>query len=320
MTITSCKVCRRNCDPFKYGDTLRPKLRLRSRGTLMKYFTLLVLTICAAYLPSNDYLVHSAHAQSAHAEATSKAQSTINKAELINRAKDFASAATENAKEIGAFVTGPAWFKRDKSRVVRNILTTGSIKTHYDHEELKGNLKKLREAAAPHGKKLAVLFEARGCFYCHKLNTEILVRPDIKRLLDREFELVRVDINSYASIVDLDGGQMTETTLSKHWNVTGTPTMIFFPANKNALPGNELILSRMSGVHDPEKIKELLYKVSAHGKDPDALTKLAGFRKLENGGSCSSGGGFNPFSCMFSTVQKIVLSAKSLRAKLASNE
>ena len=81
--------------------------------------------------------------------------------------------------------------------------------------------------------------------------------------------------------------------------------MIFFPADKNALPGNEIELSRMSGVHDPDKVKELLYKVSAHGKDPQALEKLAGFRKLENGSSCSSGGGFNPFSCMFGTLKTI---------------
>ena len=281
----------------------------------MKYFAIFILATGLTVLQANDYLV-----QSAQAETASKITGASDNAELMKRAKDFASTATQNAKEIGEFITGPAWFKRDKSRVVRNILTTGSIKTSYDREELKGNLKKLREAAAPFGKKLAVLFEARGCFYCHKLDTEILVRPDIKRLLDRVFELVRVDINSYASIVDLDGGQMTETTLSKQWNVTGTPTMIFFPANKNALPGNEIILSRMSGVHNPEKIKELLYKVSAHGKDPDALKKLAGFRQLENGSSCGTGGGFNPFSCMFSTVQKIVLGAKSLRAKLASNE
>jgi len=238
---------------------------------------------------------------------------------LIERTNNIADSAPANIQKLSDFVTGPAWFKRDTSITVRNILTTGSILTSYNSEDLKGNLKKLREAAAPHGKKLAVLFEARGCFYCHKLNTEILVRKDIKRLLDREFELVRVDINSYSSIVDLDGGQMTETTLSKYWQVTNTPTMIFFPADKNALPGNEIILSRMSGVHDPEKIKELLYKVSAHGKDPDALQKLAGFRKLENGGSCGTGG-FNPFSCMFSTVQKIVLGAKSLQGKLASTE
>ena len=242
------------------------------------------------------------------------------KLEIEQSVKNFAPAIGVGAKAVRKLVVGPAWFERDKTRVVRNILTTGSIKSSYDREELKGNLKKLREAAAPHGKKLAVLFEARGCFYCQKLNTEILVRKDIKRLLDHDFELVRVDINSYASIVDLDGGQMTETTLSKQWKVTNTPTMIFFPADKNALPGNEIELSRMSGVHDPDKVKELLYKVSAHGKDPDALVKLAGFRKLENASSCSSGGTFNPFSCMFGTMQKIVLVAKSLGAKLTSKE
>ena len=253
-------------------------------------------------------------------DARQYAEEISGKLQVDQSVKNFVPAVGLGAKEIGGLIIGPAWFKRDKTRIVRNILTTGFIKSSYDREELKGNLKQLREAAAPHGKKLAVLFEARGCFYCQKLNTEILVRKDIKRLLDHDFELVRVDINSYASIVDLDGAQMTETTLSKQWKVTNTPTMIFFPADKNALPGNEIELSRMSGVHDPDKVKELLYKVSAHGKDPDALVKLAGFRNLENGGSCSSGGAFNPFSCMFGTMQKIVLGAKSLGAKLASNE
>ena len=240
--------------------------------------------------------------------------------ELDQKVKKFAPQVAENAREMGEFVSGPAWFKRDKSRTVRNVLTTGSLRTTYDREELKGNLKKLREAAAPHGKKLAVLFEARGCYYCKKLNTEILVRPDIKRLIDREFELVRVDIDSYKSIVDLDGGQMTQTTLARQWKVTNTPTMIFFPADRNALPGNEIELSRMSGVPDVEKIKELLYRVSAHGKDPDALAKLEGFRSLESSDSCSSGGIFNPFSCMIGTLKKIVIGAKFLGGKLVSTE
>ena len=226
---------------------------------------------------------------------------------LDRNAGKLAPLVRQNAEGLRQFVSGSAWFKRDKSLTVRNVLTTGSITPSHTQEELKGNLKLLRESAAGKGKKLVVLFEARGCYYCKKLNTEILARPDIKRLIDREFELVRIDINSYNSVVDLDGGQMTETTLSKQWKVTNTPTMIFFPADSKALPGDEIILSRMTGVPQAGAIKELLYRVSAHGKDPDALAKLKGFRSLENGESCSSGGGFNPFTCMGNTLRKIVL-------------
>jgi len=223
------------------------------------------------------------------------------------KAGDVVSTLRQNVEGLRHFVSDQGWFKRDKSITVRNVLTTGSITRSYTQEEIKGNLKLLRESAAGKGKKLVVLFEAKGCYYCKKLNTKILTRPEIKRLMEREFELVRIDINSYRSVVDLDGAQMTETTLSKQWKVTNTPTMIFFPADRNALPGNEIILSRMAGVPEAGVIKELLYRVSAHGKDPDALAKLEGFRSLENGESCSSGGFFNPFSCMKNTLTKIVL-------------
>ena len=230
----------------------------------------------------------------------------IEKYELGHKAANIVPFIKQNMEALRHFVSDQGWFKRDKSITVRNVLTTGSITRSYTQEELKGNLKLLRESAAGKGRKLAVLFEAKGCYYCKKLNTEILTRPDIKRLIEREFELVRIDINSYSSVVDLDGAQMTETTLAKQWKVTNTPTMIFFPADRNALPGNEIILSRMAGVPEAGVIKELLYRVSAHGKDPDALAKLEGFRSLENGESCSSGGFFNPFSCMKSTLTKIV--------------
>ena len=280
--------------PFapKFGSLFALKITHRFIRSATALFLLTFGAISTAALP--------AHAQTNYSQSVG----------YFEGAKTRSVKTLEALKTIGGFVVGPAWFKRDTSITVRNILTTGSITPGYDREELKGNLKKLREAAAPHGKKLAVLFEARGCYYCQKLDDQVLNRKDIKRLVDREFELVRVDVNGYSSIVDLDGGQMTETTLSKQWKVTNTPTMIFFPANKNALPGKEIILSRMSGVHEPEKIKELLYKVSAHGKDPDALAKLQGFRRLENGGSCSSAsGGINPMACMFNTMRSIVSTA-----------
>ena len=49
--------------------------------------------------------------------------------EFDQKVKKFAPQVAENAREMGEFVSGPAWFKRDKSRTVRNVLTTGSLRT-----------------------------------------------------------------------------------------------------------------------------------------------------------------------------------------------
>jgi thioredoxin-related protein len=106
------------------------------------------------------------------------------------------------------------------------------------------------QSAKANGKRLVVFVEQKGCIYCRKIQTEILVIPKINAYVRKHFEVVQVDMWGAKEITDFDGEVTTEKKLVRKWGLLFTPTIVFFPENIDSMQGKngkEIALAMMPG-------------------------------------------------------------------------
>jgi len=111
----------------------------------------------------------------------------------------------------------------------------------------------LAEAAAE-GKRLAVLWEQKGCPYCKEMHQVNLARPDVHDYVRENFGIVQLNLWGAREVTDFDGKAMEERALARRWRVNFTPTIQFFPERLDAQqgkPGMELEVARMPGYFKP---------------------------------------------------------------------
>ena len=98
------------------------------------------------------------------------------------------------------------------------------------------------------GKRLAVVFEQRGCIYCIKMHTEVLAERYINDYVRENFAIIQLDLWGSREVTDFDGKRLPEKKLAERWGVLFTPSVVFFhddiPAQKDAW-GAPLEVARM---------------------------------------------------------------------------
>ncbi len=85
------------------------------------------------------------------------------------------------------------------------------------------------ETAAAEGKRLALIFEQRGCIYCKQVHEKVLIDPEVRSYLQENFSIVQYNLYGDEEVTDLDGDSLTEKTAARKWNVIFTPTIVFLP-------------------------------------------------------------------------------------------
>ncbi|ESR27271.1 thioredoxin family protein [Lutibaculum baratangense] len=85
------------------------------------------------------------------------------------------------------------------------------------------------EAAREEGKRLALVFEQRGCIYCRKMHEEILSDPEVREFIEAHFKVVQYNMFGDEEVTDLDGDVLTEKTAARKWGYVFTPTIVFLP-------------------------------------------------------------------------------------------
>ncbi|MGI9355389.1 MAG: thioredoxin family protein [Rhizobiaceae bacterium] len=83
--------------------------------------------------------------------------------------------------------------------------------------------------AKDEGKRLAIIFEQRGCIYCRKLHQEVLSDEKVANYIKDNFMVVQYNLYGDEEVTDLDGETLTEKTAARKWRVVFTPTIIFLP-------------------------------------------------------------------------------------------
>ena len=79
------------------------------------------------------------------------------------------------------------------------------------------------------GKRLALIFEQRGCIYCRQVHEEVLVDPEVRDFIKDNYMVVQYNLYGDEEVTDLDGEALTEKTAARKWRVTFTPTIFFLP-------------------------------------------------------------------------------------------
>src|SRR6516164_3381581 len=87
------------------------------------------------------------------------------------------------------------------------------------------------------GKRLAVLFEQRGCVYCASLHNDVLAARYINDYVRENFTVVQLDLWGARDVTDFDGTVMAERALAERWGVIFTPTIVFFKDDLKGLEG-----------------------------------------------------------------------------------
>nr|WP_245615493.1 thioredoxin family protein [Afifella pfennigii] len=85
------------------------------------------------------------------------------------------------------------------------------------------------ETANDEGKRLAIVFEQRGCIYCRKMHEELLADPEVADYIRENFKVVQYNMFGDEEVTDLDGEVLTEKTAARKWGYVFTPTVVFLP-------------------------------------------------------------------------------------------
>ena len=85
------------------------------------------------------------------------------------------------------------------------------------------------EQARSEGKRLAIIFEQRGCIYCREMHEKILADPEVRDYIAKNFMVVQYNMFGDEEVTDLDGETLTEKTAARKWGYVFTPTIVFLP-------------------------------------------------------------------------------------------
>jgi thioredoxin-related protein len=83
--------------------------------------------------------------------------------------------------------------------------------------------------AAKEGKRLALIFEQRGCIYCKEVHEKIFTDPEVRDFIKANYHMVQYNLYGDEEVTDLDGTALTEKTASRKWGIVFTPTILFMP-------------------------------------------------------------------------------------------
>lgn len=84
-------------------------------------------------------------------------------------------------------------------------------------------------AANAEGKRLALIFEQRGCTYCKKMHEQVFPDPDVDALIREKFFVVQMNLFGDEEVTDFDGTVLSEKQMARRWGVVFTPTILFMP-------------------------------------------------------------------------------------------
>ena len=110
------------------------------------------------------------------------------------------------------------------------------------------------EEARANGKRLAIIWEQKGCPYCRETHLVNFAQPKIRNYIRDHFEVVQMDIWGARETTDFQGNTMEERELARKAGVIFTPTIQFFPDTLDAVQGKSMRdaeVMRMPGYFKP---------------------------------------------------------------------
>jgi thioredoxin-related protein len=113
----------------------------------------------------------------------------------------------------------------------------------------------IKEAKETNKKGIAIYFGQKDCAYCKALMEVNLKTPDIASYMQKNFDVIALDIWNSRQITDLDGDVMTEREFSIRHNTNFTPSFLFYDADG-------VIALRLRGYYPPYAFRAALKYVA----------------------------------------------------------
>ncbi len=95
------------------------------------------------------------------------------------------------------------------------------------------------DGAAVAGKRLAIMWELRGCPYCRETHLVNFADADITRYVRDNFEILQLNLIGSRKVTDLDGQELSEKDLAQKYGIRFTPTFQFFPPLSSGIGAKE---------------------------------------------------------------------------------
>ena len=83
-------------------------------------------------------------------------------------------------------------------------------------------------AASTKNKRLAIMWELRGCPYCKETHLVNFAKPEIADYVKTRFEILQLNIVGSREVTDFDGEKLSEKMFARKYGVRSVPTFQFF--------------------------------------------------------------------------------------------
>ncbi|HEX9462376.1 MAG TPA: thioredoxin family protein [Alphaproteobacteria bacterium] len=143
------------------------------------------------------------------------------------------------------------------------------------------------------GKRLALLWDQRGCPYCKEMHRVNFTDPAVNAYIRERFNILQLDLNGAREVTDFDGQVLSEKELAKKNGVIGTPTIQFLPASADAVEGKSgpaVEVARMPGYFQPGLFEGMFAFVYDRGYETATFRQYMQRRAGRPDGSDKAGG------------------------------
>ncbi|MBI3451430.1 MAG: thioredoxin fold domain-containing protein [Rhodospirillales bacterium] len=120
--------------------------------------------------------------------------------------------------------------------------------------------------AAKQGKRLAIIWDQRGCPYCMEMQRVNFGDPVVNSYVRERFTIIQLDLFGSREVTDFDGAVMTEKEMARKYGISFTPTIQFFPETPEQLVGKvgrASEVARMPGYFKPGHFEAMFEYVHA---------------------------------------------------------
>lgn len=126
------------------------------------------------------------------------------------------------------------------------------------------------ETARDEGKRLALIWEQRGCSYCRELHEEVLSDPEIADYIMENFVVVQMNMFGDEEVIDFDGTALPEKEMVRRWGLVFTPTIMFMPeeAPEDGTAA-EAAVAIMPGAFGKGTVRDMFSWVAEKGYEED---------------------------------------------------
>lgn len=134
------------------------------------------------------------------------------------------------------------------------------------------------DEAAQNGKRLAIMWELKGCPYCKETHLVNFARPDIEAYVWDNFEVLQLNLLGSRAVTDFDGEELEERQLAAKYGIRFTPTFQFFPETPAEIQGAgpEVEVARMPGYFKPDHFLAMFRYVREKAYDREPFKTFLG--------------------------------------------